>query len=101
MNVVIQNFKEWLQIKEALFKQAGLKYEVSETPDGVDDEVAIWVDFDSPRYLSRITLWDTGLCVLEVLDSESGKNVMLEQLELAPSDQLNDSFEEFVSILTR
>jgi len=100
MSAVIQNFKEWLQSSKSIFEDSGVSYEVSETPDDADDEVAIWVDFDSSKYLSRITLWDTGLCVLEVLDNASEDNVMLEQIELVPSDRLDDCFKEFVGILT-
>lgn len=96
MSAIIQRFKDWLQ--NQTFKNAELHYEVSETNDNADDEVAVWVDFESPKYLSRITIWDTGICILEVLD-DKGENIMLDKLSLTLSDDFDTRFEVFINTI--
>jgi hypothetical protein len=46
------------------------------TPGTASENTAARIDFDAPVRMGRITCWDSGNFYAEILDTESGQNLL-------------------------
>ena len=46
------------------------------TPGSVSGNTAARIDFDTPVRMGRITCWDSGNFYAEILDAQSGQNLL-------------------------
>ncbi|MHA4868515.1 immunity protein TriTu family protein [Duganella sp. PWIR1] len=57
------------------------------------------LDFDAPARLARVTCWNSGNFHLEILDVESGRDVLDQHGKIDSSTALNRSFQSFLDAL--
>lgn len=95
MKEVMQKFRDWVESSNLRFKERGLVYEVSESPTDID-KTSIRVDFESPSFLSRITLWDTGECYLEAIKIETEETAISNYLSVHGEDDFDVLFQGFI-----
>ena len=95
---MIDVFEGWIRAKKDWFEKMGLQYEVTKSPLHID-KPSERIDFDNEKFLSRITVWETGECNLEVLDVETGMTILDSDFVLQPNNVLDVCFQEFFNII--
>lgn len=73
-------------------------YEIHENVEHVH---SIYVDVDNDVNLGRVTLWDDGSCVMEILDIETEQCLLFKRYEFASFDELVKKFDYFYSVLSQ
>lgn len=58
------------------------KFEYQLTYGEPSDNSAMYVDFAYQNQQGRMTVWESGECDLEVLDSQTGQNILCKHYEL-------------------
>lgn len=53
---------------------------------------ALWMDFTTDEALARVTLWESGECDMEVLDAESGTDLLREHHEFSSSAEFFETY---------
>jgi hypothetical protein len=92
MKELLLKLKDWISFNEMGFKNKFISYEVSETPSNID-KTSLRIDFESPSYISRITLWDTGECFVEAINIKSEETEISDYFSIEKADNLNDIFQ--------
>jgi len=64
------------------------------------DPAAAVLDFESSEVFARATLWENGLCDLEMIDVESGEQISWEHLERVESNGVAPTLDEFIRKLS-
>lgn len=95
MNGIVPMFKEWIQSNGQLFNDRGLLYEVTESPEDIDN-VSTRIDFESSDFLSRITIWNNGECFLEAININTGKTVLSSHLSIGHKEDFNSAFNKLL-----
>jgi len=98
MNDIVLAFKEWIRINDRQFRDKGLLYEVSESPKDIDN-VSIRIDFDSPDFLSRITVWSSGECFLEAIKTNTEETVLSDHLSIDDEKDFDGVFKELLGTI--
>ena len=70
---MLNTFHYWAQ-ETILGLPAGV--EACFTPGTASENTASRIDFDTPARMGRITCWDSGNFYAEILDTESGQNLL-------------------------
>ena len=70
----------------ARFRAYRLKYELSYGEPTA--KACLWMDFSSEKThtIGRVTLWESGECDLEVIDAESGDDILRETHSFSSPD---------------
>ncbi|MEN8129172.1 MAG: hypothetical protein ABFS45_03035 [Pseudomonadota bacterium] len=98
MNGIVPAFKEWIRINDQLFKDNGLLYEVSESPEDIDN-VSTRIDFESSNFLSRITVWSSGECFLEAININTEETVLSNLLSIGNEKDFDGVFKELLGTI--
>lgn len=61
-----------------------------------DMENTAWINFDLPRCIAAIKLWDTGDFYLEILTLESEEPVVAEFGKIGESQSFSEAFSDFL-----
>ena len=70
---MLNTFHYWAR-ETILGLPAGVQ--ASFTPGAASENTASRIDFDTPVRMGRITCWDSGNFYAEILDTESGQNLL-------------------------
>ena len=87
---MIQHFKIWATKQLARFN--GLITESNES---------VRIDIDTEKSVARITLWEGGSYVAEVIDIETEENIYLISGEIISSNGIENEFAEFIKVLSK
>ena len=90
---MIDTFYDWIITNADSFKEKKLQYEVTESPRDIAKQ-SLRVDFDNEKYLSRITVWGTGECKLEVIEIETEETILDRYFRVESNDDLDRCFLE-------
>ena len=53
---------------------------------------AMWMDYETTSAIGRVTLWESGECDMEVLDAESGDELLRETHTFPNADEFFDNY---------
>lgn len=84
---VFQWLENWFKENNQSLSKRNVKFEFSLKTQ--TDNPAQYVDMDTTLRMARITLWETGNCVFEILENETGKNVFEENKIIRSREELN------------
>lgn len=59
------------------------------------DNCAMYLDFDYENLIGRMTVWESGACYLEVLESETGKSVLDKHYQLNDEREFHQLLADF------
>jgi hypothetical protein len=60
------------------------------------DNSAMCLDFETTKLLGRVTVWESGLCEMELIDSESGNYVFHENHQFSNEIEFHRTFPKLV-----
>lgn len=60
------------------------------------DKLAMYLEFESPTQLGRVTAWISGECEMEVVDKQTGQTVFQESLRCESERDFHSSFPQMV-----
>ena len=69
------------------------------TPGLASGNTAARIDFDTPARLGRITCWDSGNFYAEILDTESGENLLDQHGNAQSTASFNHLLHSFLKTL--
>lgn len=62
---------------------------------------AMWLDFTTDQAIGRVTLWESGECDMEVLNSITGEDILREHHEFKSSEEFFDTYPKVPLLLRR
>jgi hypothetical protein len=80
--------------------QDGLKarfyaYQYELTYGEITSNSGMWIDFENSTQMGRMTVWESGECDIEVLNSESGKQLFWKHYELPDEIEFHQCLANF------
>ena len=90
---------QWFDSNKADLSSRGINYSLFVRNSDTDNP-AQTVDIDTPKKIARVTMWESGHCNFESIESvpEGGRNVFEHQL-LNSEEALSDFLQEMISTL--
>jgi hypothetical protein len=95
MNKILKNFNDWFVNISKKKQDNSLDITIVEPPKTANSSV--FADVFTPSISARATLWESGELYLQVIEGESGKNIIEEYHTINTSQQLYKLLENFVS----
>ena len=79
---------------ESRFKAYGIKYVLTYCQPS--DNPAMRLDFESPLHIGLVTVWESGLCDLEVIDVSTEQTVFYQHYELSSEAEFHQTYPDLV-----
>ena len=95
MNKILKNFKDWFVNISEKKQDNSLDITIVEPPKTANSSV--FADVFAVNISARATLWESGELYLQVIEGESGKNLIEEYHAVNTSQQLYELLQTFVS----
>lgn len=92
---MLNEFESWFLQRVSSLRLMGLECKLT-LPVGGTLNDCVYIDLDSDSHFSRITLWNSGQCEIEIINLESEDDIKREYIELQSSERLIDVVEELV-----
>lgn len=89
-NRSFDRYQDGLESRFAAYK---FKYQLTYCEPS--DNSALRIDFGYKNQEGRMTVWETGECDLEVLDSKAGQNVLWKHYQLKNEDEFHHMLAQF------
>lgn len=74
---MLHEFDQWVALNKPTLKSKGMSVEFTR-PETISDKCSAYLDVGTSTHLARVTLWDSGECDMEILDSESEETVLFD-----------------------
>jgi hypothetical protein len=96
---MLVEFKNWLEGKMLQeLEDLGYKLEFTQLSDE-DSDSFLRIDFDSNKYLGRVTLWNSGMCHREIMEFESERIVLDDFVHIHADSNFCEYFDHFFSMM--
>jgi len=95
---MIESMKSWFDQNRLSLSGDGVAVEFSSAPDG--DPPSARIDLESPEVSGRVTGWESGLCDMELITTDSGEQIMWEHKEHVDPQSVGQVLTEFIEKLS-
>ncbi len=92
-----REFESYLADNEGYFEKVGIEF--SHKYCEPTDNSALVIDFDTKKYIARITVWESGECDIEALYSTKEGQALNEHYEFKVVDDFYNKISELVRFL--
>ena len=82
---------------ESRFKAYGIKYELTYCQPS--DNPAMRLDFESPLHIGQVTVWESGLCDMELVEIASEQTVLYQHHELKSEAEFHQTYPNLVMFM--
>ena len=96
---MLNDFDRWFRKNESKLNDMRLTVDIT-GPASPADKRSIRADIDTPKYLGRVTLWDSGECQTEAIDIATEKTVFHTYAVIQSPQDLDRLLKTFISELT-
>lgn len=97
---IINLFEAWFYLRKPDLDHNSWQSNIASSPNPFGKSSA-HVDIDTAEHIARITLWDTGECVLEIMNVISGEALLSSSTVLANESDLSTTLNDFCNHLLR
>lgn len=96
---VLDALHRWFSERREQLSNAGVAMEFVEGAN--EDARSARVDLESDSKMGRATVWETGLCDLELLSVETGEQLLYQHHDQLAPQQLTALLDEFAKQISR
>lgn len=98
---IIPKFLAWLNEHRSRLLQRGVGFVITLPQDQTDLSFA-YSDFDTAEHVARITIWDSGLCDMEMLKINDGSMILWQHHEFRDWSEAEKAINDFeLNLVTR